>query len=260
MRLIFLLPFGVIFIAAHNAFAGADDIKFSQPAAEIRPVVGTGASVGIYGGATGFQNGDANLTSPSYPGQQINASEKSETGGVAGIHAGYTFKNFSDTWPAWLMPAIDLDFHWAGYRYKSDADSNPSFLQANLNTYSLMVEPKVRFAIGSFRPYVGLGLGGTYLHADSPKANLTVTDPATGKLYSASASSTKSLDDGAFSVEGVAGFEYFLDAHWAVDFDYKYQYIDVQGTIHTTVGGVPLHYNVDGIGTHIFTGGLAYYF
>ena len=73
-----------------------------------------------------------------------------------------------------LMPALDTDFFWAGFKYKTDATTSAfagSSLSSNANTYSLMLEPKLKFNLGNFRPYVGFGVGGTYIHADGSNAD-----------------------------------------------------------------------------------------
>jgi hemolysin activation/secretion protein len=222
---------------------------------------GTGANVNVYGGLTAFQNSTATLDSdaPISP-NSLSADQQSEVGGVGGLHAGYTWKDFTDTLPL-FMPALDGDFFWAGYKYKTEATTpafSGSFLSSNANTYSLLVEPKMKFNLGSFRPYVGGGFGGTFIQADGSNTNLV------NALGHISESSSKSLDAGCFSVEGLAGLEYFFDPHWAMTFEYKYLYMDEQGSVHSSlsVGGTKVHlmYNLDGLGTNLFTGGLSYYF
>jgi len=221
----------------------------------------TGFNVNVYGGVTAFQNSSATLSSdaPITP-NSLNADEKSEVGGVGGLRTGYTWKNFTDSCPL-LMPAVDLDFFWAGYKYRTDSTTQAfsgSDLTANANTYSLMLEPKLKFNLGDFRPYVGFGVGGTYIHADDGSANLASSAGNFSEKFS------KSLDAGAFSAEGLAGLEYFFDPHWALTCEYKYLYMDAQGTVRSSFPAagsqVHLKYNIDGLGSSLFTGGLTYYF
>ena len=224
---------------------------------------GTGANINVYGGITALQDSTANLTSDvTVPGgpNSLNAGEQSEVGGVGGLHAGYTFKNFDDSIPL-LMPAMDLDFFWAGYKYKTVAET-PFFAGSSLSSdadiYTLMAEPKIKFNLGDLRPYLGVGLGGTYLHADNHDVNLQ------SPIGSIKENPAKAVDAGAFSVAGLAGIEYFFDPHWALTFDYKYLYLDAQGTAKSSFifSGTKVHlkYNIDGLGTNVFAGGISYYF
>jgi opacity protein-like surface antigen len=222
----------------------------------------TGFNINAYGGVTAFQNSSATLTSdaPITP-NSLNATEKSELGDVGGIQAGYTWKDFTDSFPL-LMPALDTDFFWAGYEYRTDSTTQAfagSSLISNVNTYSLMLEPKVKFNLGNFRPYVGFGVGGTYLHADRSSTNLESSIGNINETF------PKGLDAGAFSVEGLAGLEYFFDPHWALTFEYKYLYMDLDGSVRSSflvppATTVHIKYSLDGLGTNLFTGGLSYYF
>jgi len=224
-----------------------------------------GANVGIYGGATAFQNSSAtlnsNVTVAGLP-NSLTANQQSEVGGVGGLHVGYTWEQFIQNYP-FLMPALDGDFFWAGYTYKTTSSTmglSGSSLSADANTYTFMVEPKLKFNLGKFRPYMGLGVGGTYINADNAHVNLS--SPTTG--LATSQTFNKTIQAGAFSVAGLAGLEYFFDPRWSLNFDYKYLYMDAKGTATSsfTVGGtkVQLKYNIDGLGTNVFAGGISYYF
>jgi hemolysin activation/secretion protein len=223
----------------------------------------TGFNMNVYGGVTTFQHSSASLSSDvTLPGSpnSLNADQKSELGGMGGLLTGYTWKNFTDSCPL-LMPALDLDFFWAGYQYRTDASTTAfsgSYLTADANTYSLMLEPKIKFNLGDFRPHIGFGVGGTYIHADNANANLSSTAGNINENFA------KSLNTGAFSAEAVGGFEYFFDPHWALTFDYKYLYTDAEGTVRTsfTEAGTKVHlkYNIDGLGSSLFASGLIYYF
>jgi len=228
---------------------------------------GVGFNVNLYGGVTGLQNSTATMVAPNAPARvspnSLTASQENKMGGVAGFRTGYTWREFSESVP-WLMPAVDFDTFWSGYKYETRSSTpayNGSTLSANLNTYNLMVEPKVKFNLGNFRPYVGFGVGGTYLHGDNSQINLDTTIPGLG---SATGHFNKAFDAGAFCAAGVAGLEYFLNPHLALTLDYKYQYIDANGSAKATVPGVSpsVHvvYNINGLGTNLFTGGLSYYF
>ena len=263
--LVLSLPGGEAEHLASTAQAG----KNSQPSGTLPGFIeqmelaqdNTGFNVNVYGGLTAFQDSSASLNSdaPITP-NSLTADQQSEIGGVGGIQTGYTWKDFADSVPL-LMPAVDVDFFWAGYKYET-VSASPTFsgssLTSNANTYSLMLEPKLKFNLGDFRPYVGFGVGGTYIHADGSNANLMTSVGNFNENFS------RPLDTGCFSVEGLAGLEYFFDPRWAATFGYKYLYMDAQGTVRSSIstGGTKVHlnYNIDGLGASVFTGGLSYYF
>jgi hemolysin activation/secretion protein len=223
----------------------------------------TGFNVNVYGGVTTLQESTATLNSDvTLPGSpsSLSADQQSEAGAVGGLHAGYTWKDFTDSFPL-LMPAMDGDFFWSGYQYKTvsqTATFTGSSLTSDVDAYTLMLEPKLKFNLGTFRPYIGVGLGGTYIHAQNSNVNLV------SSLGGINENFPKALDAGAFSVAGLAGLEYFFDPHWALTFEYKYLYTDAQGTASSsfTVSGTKVHlkYNIDGLDTSDFTGGFSYYF
>jgi len=221
----------------------------------------TGFNINAYGGVTAFQNSSATLESnaPISP-NSLTADQKSEVGGVGGFRTGYTWTDFTDSCPL-LMPAVDLDLFWVGFKYKTESTTQAfsgSYLSSDANTYSLMLEPKLKFNLGDFRPYIGFGAGGTYIHASDNNASLMSSVGNYNEKFA------KSLDAGAFSVEGLAGLEYFFDPHWALTGEYKYLYMDAQGTVRSSFPAagsqVHLRYNLNGLGNNLFTGGLTYYF
>ena len=130
-----------------------------------------------YGGVTAFQDSSATLNSdaPVNP-NSLTADEASKIGDDGGIQAGYTWKDLMRIRRPCSLPALDTDFFWDGFEYR-DRFNDPGFrgqlgMISNVNTYSFMLEPKLKFNLGNFRPYVGFGVGGTYIHADGSSANL----------------------------------------------------------------------------------------
>jgi hypothetical protein len=220
----------------------------------------SGMSVGVYGGAIGFQDGTLHITSPSFPGAEIKGNTQSEFGGVAGLRIENTWQSFSeitgdrtkDAGPSLVMPAMGIDVFWTGYRYKAvDATfGSGSSLQADINTVSFMYTSKLKFNLGAWRPYAGFGVGGTYVNA----GNVQITVPGLG-----SGGLTGSGDNFDFSAQAMAGFEVFIDPHWSLSFDYKYLYI-LDPTFHGNIGGVPIQYKINGINSSLFTAGINCYF
>jgi len=229
-----------------------------RTSASLREPDGTGLYVGAYGGAIAFQDGTLNITSGSVPGVQINGSTQSRLGSVAGIRFGYTWPHFvadpdsNSTGPGFLMPSVEEEFFWTGYNYKATDASfgTGSSLTADVNTLNFMVDPKLKFRVGAFHPYIGFGIGATYVDVGNAKIN--VSGLGTGQL-------TGSSDDIDFSVQALAGAEVFIAKNWALSLDYKYQYI-LDPTFHGDVLGADVKYHLDSLGGHLFTAGLNYYF
>ena len=229
-----------------------------QVHSDIREPEATGLSVGLYGGAIAFQDGTLHITAPSY--SEIDGNTQSELGGVAGIRIEETWPSFSaiggdptQAKPSVIMPAMGIDLFWTGFRYKAD-DTTGSLsggnLRADVNTCTFMYTPKLKFNLGAWRPYVGFGVGGTYVNAGN--VQLTGSNGSSVGL-------TGSGDDVDFSAEALAGFEVFVDPHWSLSFDYKYLYV-LDPTFHGNIDGVPIQYKINGLNSSIFTAGINFYF
>ncbi len=231
-------------------------IPFMVEAPTLRPE-GTGWDLGVYGGITPLQNGQVDVTSPAVPGESSDLSTKSRLGGVAGIRGGLTWPGFrrpSEYDPSvdavpWVMPAVEYEFFWAGANYRGNdkSDEAGTTITGDLNTYTLSVDPMLKFRMGAFHPYIGLGIGGTYLSMGNGKLNI----PSLG-TYKLSGSS----DDVDFSISPMIGAEIFVDQHWALTLEYKYLYI-VDPTLPASG---PLNYHSDGLGLQMMTAGLKLFF
>jgi opacity protein-like surface antigen len=220
---------------------------------------GTGFGIGVYGGVTPAQNGDLDVSTPRLPGASLNLRTKDRTGGVAGIKVDYTWASFGALadrendpgTPSILMPALAYDLFWTGLQYRaSDATfGSGGFLKADMDLITFQVEPMLKFRLGRFHPYVGIGVGGTYLTADN--ASVTVPGLGTGAL-------TGSSETVCFSMQGLVGAEFFVTDHWALTAEYKYLFVDdpqLQGH-----GAVPIDYHADSLGFHMMTAGVKYAF
>jgi len=244
-------------------------------ATTLRPVYGIGSNITVYGGVTAFQDGTLKITSPAAPGAEVKGSTQSTVGGVGGIKMGFTWPSFaaigsnpeSFSNPGLIEPSIAGDFFWSGYRYKATGSGTTSSsgvtgsyngtLTSDVNSYTFCVEPAVKFNLGSFRPYVGFGVGGTY--TDVNHAHIQGNATVLGFTATGGQDLTGSSHDFDFSAEALAGAEYFFDTHWALTFDYKYLYI-VSPTFHGNVPGSTIKYNLSGLGESMFASGISYYF
>jgi opacity protein-like surface antigen len=246
--------------------AGYYDAPTLKVTADIRQYA-VGPSIGVFGGATFAQNGNVTISSPDLPGFSTSVSTKNQLGGVAGIKGGYT-------WPGWdmwndsdekpityvngdfaVLPSIDYEFFWTGYKYKGQGnlDGIGTQLTADVNAYVFSLDPTVKFQIGMFRPYIGVGLGGAYITADNGVASASGIG-STNLIGSA--------NDFCFAVQGLAGVEVFIAKNWTLSLDYKY--LDLVSPTFDAGDGqsgvIPIHYQSDSIGQHIVTAGINYYF
>jgi opacity protein-like surface antigen len=222
---------------------------------DLRVPDGTGMNVGLFGGAIAFQNGTLDVNAP---GAHVHGTTESEVGGVAGVRFGYTWPHFfgdpnsGATGPDFLMPAVDEEFFWSGYDYKANSTSLGlrSSLTTHLNTYNFMVDPKLKFKVGIFRPYIGYGIGASYLTTNDTRVR--VHGVGVGELSGSS-------DDVAFSIQALAGTEVFVAKNWALSLDYKYQYI-FDPSFSSGFEGTTVKYRLNGLGGNMFTAGVNYYF
>jgi len=218
---------------------------------QLRPV-GTGWEVGVYGGITPGQNGNFDVTSSAVPGVEDKISTQNQVGGVAGFRFGYTWENLNsllgpkENVPDWIMPAVAYDFFWSGLKYSGDESLGGNFT-ANLETFTLALEPMLKFRVGAFRPYVGFGIGGTYVYAGNAK----ITYGGFGANLSGHS------NDVCFSISPLVGAEIMITPNWATTFEYKYLYI-VDPTLRNNAG--PVQYHSDGLGLQLLTAGIKYYF
>lgn len=214
---------------------------------------GTGAHVGVFGGANIAQTGDLDGDLGAV---HLTAKTKNQIGGVAGIRGGYTWpgfgsgSGFSDPSPLpvdggfAVLPSLEYEVFWTGLKYKANgtAPNGMNFqFSSDVNTYVFSLDPKIGFQVGMFRPYIGFGVGGAYVSAENP--SLTVNG-LTG-------TSTESNDDFCLALQGLAGVEVFVSKNWAVTIDYKY--LDL---VNPKFGQV----SSDNIGQHIVTAGVNFYF
>jgi hypothetical protein len=243
--------------------------------AQTRQPYGLGTSVSVYGGVVAFQDGTIKITSSTLPGAEFRDQTQSSLGGVAGIKVGYTWAGFEDMWRDHdaidpnanevVQPAIAADFFWSNFRYKASGNGNTNpfgintnynnTLTANIDTYTFCVEPMVKFNLGAFRPYVGIGIGGTYTDAGH-----AVLGGNAGGL-NLNGNLVGSSDDLEFTAEALAGVEYFFDQHWALNVDYKFVYL-VDPSFHedNQPGLIPIDYKLSGLDECMFLAGISYYF
>lgn len=222
-----------------------------------------GTSVGIFGGANIAQEGNLDITSPFAPGVTASLDTKNAIGGVAGIRATYTWPGWSfDGFPPagvdgsfrWL-PSAQGEFFWTGYKYKAQQNFSgvDTTFTSDANIYVLSFDPIMRCQIGAFRPYVGAGIGGAYVTADSARVD------ASGFGLAAGTDLTGSSDCFAFAVQALAGCEYFITERITLSLDYKFLSL-INPEFDSSDEQKSLHYSLDALSQHIVTMGVNFYF
>jgi opacity protein-like surface antigen len=223
--------------------------------ANVRDLNGVGLSAGVYGGITAFQDGGLKITES---GSQAHANTKSVLGETAGVRITNVWPNLNSITgdqttaaPGIVLPAMAFDVFWTHYNYKANGTGSfsSSSFDSHLNTITAAYMPELKFNLGSVRPYIGVGVGATYLNSGRQKIETPV---GTTTLNGTSS-------DWDFSAQGVAGVEFFLDPRWALSLEYKYLYI-LDPSLKSNVDGTPVNYHLDGLSTHYVTAGLNYYF
>jgi opacity protein-like surface antigen len=245
------------------AMAGADELPLFKADAQPREYA-TGGHVGVFGGGNLFQSGDLDVSTPLLSGQKVTLKTKDQPGGVAGIRAGYTWpgwgqgSGFGDTIPVpvdggfAMLPTLDAEFFWTGFKYKARQTfvGIDTELTSDVNAYIVSLDPILKFQIGMFRPYVGMGIGAAYIDAD--KARVSGAGLGSTNLLG-------SADDWVLAAQGLAGVEVFIAKNWALTLDYKYlNFIDPH--FKSSEGNIPLEYKSDVISQHIITAGVNFYF
>lgn len=151
------------------------------------------ASEGFYAGLSAGigQTSDADIN-----GTGINSSAEFDSGGVALLTMGYAYANG-------LRGELELGSRW------SDADSiSNTTASGDVRSISAMVNAYYDISTGgAFSPYIGLGLGGAQIKANSlsPISTSSINDTDTALAY-----------------QGIVGMSYQLSQNVALNADYRY--------------------------------------
>ena len=149
----------------------------------------TGWEMAVFGGGDIAQSGTFNMPATTAAGSQINlhSSTNDRLGGVAGLKLGYTWPDFTFCQNNYdvsgkkitLMPSLEFEGLYINRQFESNgpvtgtnvggsAITGNNNVQANLTTYAFTINPVLRVQMGSFRPYIGAGVGGAALVMHHP--------------------------------------------------------------------------------------------
>ena len=145
---------------AATVHAGIPNYSLDRPGSES----GRGLYLAAQGGVNLYQS-TANDTIDG-----VALTSKSKVGGFGGLKLGYVFGTVLDT----VRPAAEIDGFYNGFSQSATADYlgyKIDDIKVKVNSGALMANGLVRFALSSFQPYIGVGVGG--YNADE---SVTVSD------------------------------------------------------------------------------------
>ncbi|MDR2463959.1 MAG: acyloxyacyl hydrolase [Verrucomicrobiales bacterium] len=150
-------------------------------------------------------------------GNRAEGGLKSSVGYAANFRGGYTWQ-LGDADAKDNLLALSLEgemlYTWnPGVKIKGAfADGAPTESgKFDLHIWALMVNPILRFQLGKFVPYVGVGIGGALVLAANP------VDGSMGRLIW-----SDSRYGAAFAFQGMTGFDYYFNDSWSIFTEYKY--------------------------------------
>jgi opacity protein-like surface antigen len=176
----------------------------------------TGWNAAIFGGANLFQTTTAsdtvNLVGPGPSSVGLDGSSRVD--GAGGLKFGYVWSfdeepidQFQhETGGMRLSGGMEVEAFWVGNTYKGNNTGGP--VSINMDAAVFMLNPTLRAQFGNWRPYIGGGIGVTYISASD---------------YSGPSATTQSEDDTtALAYQGIAGVDYFISPEWSVFTEFKY--------------------------------------
>ena len=134
---------------AATVHAGIPNYSLDRPGSES----GRGLYLAAQGGVNLYQS-TANDTIDG-----VALTSKSKVGGFGGLKLGYVFGTVLDT----VRPAAEIDGFYNGFSQSATADYlgyKIDDIKVKVNSGALMANGLVRFALSSFQPYIGVGVGG----------------------------------------------------------------------------------------------------
>lgn len=175
--------------------------------------IGTGPYLSVFGGGDFWQTGDRDN-----PGHADARDIVSSVGWFAGLRAGYAFNP-----PGPIKPALELEAayhrlnfhsytrsHTSRYDFKSDTE-------ADNQTLTTIINGVLRYDLGRFRPYVGVGIGAAHVW-------LTDTVETNRYVNGANARVTHHFGDRdqfSFAAQGLVGAEYLVSDRVSLFAEYR---------------------------------------
>ena len=168
---------------AATAHAGIPNYSMDRPSSES----GRGFYVGAQGGVNLYQD------------IKFGYDSSSKVGGFGGLKFGYVMGTALDT----VRPALELD------GFYNQFENSVGDAKYNLKSGALLANGIVRFALGSFQPYIGVGVGGY-------TTNERFCFPNDDENYLLSPNQT------GFAWQLIAGADYYITHDVSVFTEYKF--------------------------------------
>ena len=220
-----------------------------------------------FGGANVSQTGNGNLSLTELPSAgSIALDTKSDLGVVAGLKVGYTFKPLIRCKDVELKPAVEFEAFYNGFNYTgSHSETVPPLtviggvpipagtytgeLKAHVNSATFSFNPILKMRVSFLQPYIGAGVGGTYLTIGDVK--VTVQELPPGGVTASATLPSNNAHDFAFTAQGIAGVDFLITKRISIFSEYKYvHYTDVN------LSGSLLTGKFDSFGQNIIIGGF----
>lgn len=191
----------------------------------------------FFGGVNISQTGNPKISLTEEPELgNITLNTKSDLGQIGGIKLGYTFKSLNGHRDFFeLKPALEIEGFYNGFDYTGttsfteadiynvtgitvDAGTYNGMLKTRVSSATFSVNPLLKMKLGSFQPYFGGGIGGTYISIGDVR--LSVTEP--DGVSSGITLTDDNVNNYAFTVQGILGVDCLITEQFGFFTEYKY--------------------------------------
>ena len=180
----------------------------------------------FFGGVNISQTGNPKISLTEEPELgSLTLNTKSDLGQIGGIKLGYTFKSINGHRDFFeLKPALEIEGFYNGFDYTGtnsftdDAGTYNGMLKTRVNSATFSVNPLLKMKLGSFQPYFGGGIGGTYISIGDVR--LSVTEP--DGVASGITLKGDNVNNYAFTVQGIFGVDCLITKQFGFFTEYKY--------------------------------------
>jgi opacity protein-like surface antigen len=265
-------------MASGHAFAGSKDMKEME--ANVAPVPSeAGWYAGVFGGAIfdqDYYGKSTTISTAASPSITTTPSIRDGVGGGGGLKFGYNF-DVVDLHFLKLQPAVEVEAFYMDPRIWSDSNfdytppappgpppvfaiADPAYavrMSGDLDTAAFFANSILRVKTGSIiTPYFGFGVGVEYLRL----RNVDISVSANGTPFSGNTGLHD--DDFCLGLQGLAGFDVAVAAHWSIFAEYKYLVAVDPSFTFNNYDGAGSTYNLksDFLGQDTITAGLKYNF
>ena len=122
-----------------------------------------------------------------------------------------------------MKPALEIEGFYNGFDYTgtnsfTDDAGTYNGMLAHANSATFSINPLLKMKLGSFQPYFGGGIGGTYISIGDVR--LSATEP--NGVASGITLEDRSINNWAFTVQGIFGVDCLITEQFGFFTEYKY--------------------------------------